>query len=56
MINVLAYIDPGSGSLIFQMLIASLMGMMFLFRKFFTALPSFLASIFRKRKQEKNDS
>ncbi|HEY4832568.1 MAG TPA: hypothetical protein VIH61_08435 [Waddliaceae bacterium] len=56
MINILAYIDPGSGSLIFQMLIASLMGMMFLFRKFFTAPLNFIASIFRKRKQEENDS
>lgn len=54
--NILAYIDPGSGSLIFQMLIASLMGMMFLFRKFFTTPLNFIASIFRKRKQEENDS
>lgn len=56
MINLLAYIDPGSGSLIFQMLIASFMAIMFLFRNFLRAPLIFLSSIFRKNKHEKNDS
>jgi hypothetical protein len=56
MINLLAYIDHGSGSLIFQMLIASLMGTMFLFRRMLTAPFRFLARLFRKTKQKKNDT
>jgi hypothetical protein len=56
MINILAYIDPGSGSLIFQMLIASFMGALFIFRRFFTPPLRFLMRIFRRPKKEENDS
>lgn len=47
---ILAYIDPGSGSLFFQVLIAGFMGTMFIFRKFFVDSVKFLLSIFRKEK------
>lgn len=40
-----AYIDPGSGSLLLQMIISVIVGGLFYFRKFLT---SFL-SIFKKR-------
>lgn len=48
--NILSYIDPGSGSLFFQVLIAGFMGAMFIFRKFFTDCIKFLVRIFRKEK------
>lgn len=54
--NLLAYIDPGTGSLIFQMLIAGLMGAMFIFRKLFSIPLSFLARLFRRPTEEENDS
>lgn len=56
MTDLLAYIDPGSGSLIFQMLIATLMGTMFIFRRLFIIPIQFLTRVFRGTKKEKNDT
>lgn len=52
---MLAYIDPGAGSLIFQMLIAGLMGMSFLFRKTFLAPLRYLSRLFKRQKKQSND-
>lgn len=52
---ILAYIDPGSGSLIFQMIIAGFMGLMFVFRRFFTVPIKFLGRLFRRQRKERND-
>lgn len=56
MIHLLAYIDPGTGSLIFQMLIATMMGTMFIFRRFFITPIQYLARRLSGAKKKKNDS
>ncbi len=52
---MLAYIDPGSGSLIFQMLIAGLMGTSFFFRKNFSPALKYVVRLFRREKKPSND-
>ena len=47
-----SYIDPGSGNLIFQMLISGFLAMMYIFRKTFLALFQRLKRLFKK--EEKN--
>ena len=42
---ILAYIDPGSGSLIFQMLIMGLMSLMYIFRSFISSSFQFIKRI-----------
>ena len=48
----LAYIDPGVGSLIFQMLIAGFVMAGFAVKVFWGKIRSFLAKPFRKRAKE----
>jgi hypothetical protein len=43
--NVYAYLDPGSGSLVFQVILASLLGVLFSIKTFWKRIISF----FRKR-------
>lgn len=45
-----AYIDPGSGSLVFQLLLAWLMGMMFFLRRFLLAPFAFLGRLFKRKR------
>ena len=45
---MLLYVDPGSGNMLIQMLIAAILGVAFYFR----AGWSFIKSIFRGRKDE----
>jgi hypothetical protein len=48
---VFAYIDPGSGSIILQFLIATLVGAAFYFRRFFSNVIHFIRDkLFRKPK------
>lgn len=47
-VNAFAYIDPGTGSLLVQILISGVVGMLFYFRRFF----AFLISIVRKISKE----
>lgn len=47
----LAYIDPGSGSLVFQLVLAWLMGMLFVFRRVLVAPFAFIKSIFKRNQQ-----
>lgn len=48
---IIAYIDPGSGSLVFQLLLAYLVGTIFVLRRFLVAPFAFLSRIFRRKKQ-----
>lgn len=52
---LLAYIDPGSSSLIFQLLIGGLMSASFIFRKTFLVPFKMLFRFFKKQKNEQND-
>lgn len=45
-----AYIDPGTGSYIFQLLIAGFLGSLFFMKKIFHNFRYFLASIFSHKK------
>jgi len=48
-----AYIDPGSGSYIFQILIGAVFGAIYFFKDFFVRGFHFVKNIFKRRK--KND-
>jgi len=48
-VPALAYVDPGSGSFIFQILIAALVGGLFALKMFFKNIRAFFANLFRKR-------
>jgi len=51
--NAMAYVDPGSGSLIVQMLFAGVVGALFYFRKAFQSLTSLLR---RKNKDDRKNN
>lgn len=54
--RVYAYIDPGTGSYIFQIAIATLVGVLFSIKVFGRSVKSFLTNIFVKtQKEEKRD-
>lgn len=44
----LRYLDPGSGSYIFQLLIAALMGALFLLKVYWRQLRGFVARLFSR--------
>ena len=46
---VYAYLDPGTGSYIFQLLIASLLGIMFTVKTFWKTIKTFLIRFFHKK-------
>ena len=45
----LAYVDPGTGSYIFQLLLAGLLGALYLLRQYWSRVKSFARSLFGKR-------
>ena len=47
--GVIAYIDPGSGSFIIQMLIAYLTGIIYLIRKFWGNIKGYCLNFLRKK-------
>lgn len=47
-----AYLDPGTGSYIFQILIAGLLGAAFAVKVFWARIKSFLAGVFSKQKKD----
>ncbi len=47
--NVYAYIDPGTGSMLFQVIIASLLSAIFIFKSFFSRMILKIKSIFIKK-------
>ena len=48
--NVHAYIDPGTGSLIIQIVIASLVGAAFLIKGFWIQVKAFFSNLFKNRR------
>ena len=47
-----AYLDPGTGSFIFQMLIAGFVGGLFALKLFWSHVKTFSSGLFSKRKKE----
>ena len=47
-----AYLDPGTGSYIFQIVIAGLLGAAFAVKVFWIKIKSFLAGVFSKQKKD----
>lgn len=47
-----AYLDPGSGSYILQLLVASLLGLLFSLKLFWNRIRIFIANIFSKLKRD----
>ena len=50
--RICAYLDPGTGSFIFQMLIAGFVGGLFALKLFWARVKTFLGELFSKRKKE----
>ena len=48
LLNVLAYIDPGSGSMIIQIVIATLLGGIVAVKMFWQNIFSFIKQLFKK--------
>jgi hypothetical protein len=48
MLAIIAYIDPGSGSVMFQMLIASALGFIYLIRGYIQSFFRKVKAIFKK--------
>lgn len=53
--SAFAYLDPGTGSLILQMLIAGIVGAMFTIKLYWYQFKAFVARIFGKNKEGEND-
>ena len=57
--NILAksqsYLDPGSGSFFLQLLLATLMGALFLVGAYWKKVKSFVRNLFSKRQEEQED-
>lgn len=51
-----AYLDPGSGSFLLQILIASLLGVTFAIKTFWRNIKSFVSRSFSKDKQPRHDA
>ena len=50
-----AYLDPGSGSFFLQLLLATLMGALFLVGAYWKKVKSFVRNLFSKRQEEQED-
>jgi hypothetical protein len=50
----LHYLDPGSGSYIFQLLIAALVGAMFLIKVYWRRIKAFFARLFSRGSKDEN--
>jgi uncharacterized membrane protein AbrB (regulator of aidB expression) len=50
-----AYIDPGSGSFILQMIIGALCGMLFALKIFWKQVKYFFVTLFSRRQKTEND-
>ncbi len=51
----LAYLDPGSGSYLIQLLIAALLGGAFVIKAFWRQITTFVVRIFKGKKEEPTD-
>lgn len=54
-LNGHAYLDPGSGSFILQLLIAALVGSMFIFRSSWKKALTFFRNLVNKEKNDKEE-
>lgn len=54
--DALAYIDPGSGSYLFQLIIAGLLGAGFAIKTFWKNIKSFCHRTFSKRRDQETDA
>ena len=52
--NAYAYLDPGTGSFILQMLAASALGGLFAIKTFWGSIKNFFANLFSKKQQDRN--
>lgn len=50
-----SYLDPGSGSFFLQLLLATLMGALFLVGAYWKKVKSFVRNLFSKNQEEKED-
>lgn len=53
-LNILAYIDPGSGSFLMQMLIAGLLGFVYAIKLYWFKIKEFFFKIFGSHKEKDN--
>jgi len=53
--NAFAYVDPGTGSYIIQMIIAALVGGLFALKLFWVRIKTFFATLFKRKKLEDNE-
>ena len=53
--NAYAYIDPASGSYIFQLIVAGLLGGLYAVKIYWKSLKSFMGNLFRKNKSVSDD-
>ena len=56
MLEMLIYIDPGSGSYLIQVLIAGIVGIAFFFKNILTAIRHFFYRIFGKKSKMRDGS
>lgn len=49
--NAFAYLDPGSGSYFFQMMLAALFGMLFTIKIYWRKIKSFFINLFQKKEK-----
>jgi len=50
--DICAYLDPGTGSFIFQMLIAGFVGGLFALKLFWAHIKTFFSALFSRRKKK----
>jgi len=50
--NAFAYIDPGTGSYIIQIIIAALVGGLFAIKMFWIKIKTFITSMFKKKTED----
>jgi len=55
-VSVHAYLDPGTGSYIFQLLIAGLIGAAFAAKMYWKKIKNFMASTFSKKRQSQEEN
>jgi hypothetical protein len=56
LMTILAYLDPGSGSYLIQLLIAALLGGAFVIKSFWRQITSFFTRLFTGKKEEQQDN
>ena len=53
--NAYAYIDPASGSYIFQLIVAGLLGTLYVLKVYWKSLKAFLGNLFSKKTEVSDD-